>query len=519
MKISLQRHVAAWLLLLSIFQYQAIGQQPAPIQTRQQTPEELRSRISALLDQPQFAAARIGARIITYDGSVIFDRDANKVFMPASNMKLYTTAAALDLLGPDYKIRTSVFASKRISRDGILRGDLILVGRGDPNLSSRFDGGRIDEFRSASMIPAIEAMADQIKAHGIKRIIGDVVGDDSYFASDALGSGWEWDDAQFYYGAEVSALTVNDNAVTVTVTPSPRAGRSPIIRLDPETAFVKVVNHASTVSGREAHIGIDRPLESNTIEVFGSIGATAPPFHTDVAVHEPARFAATLFKEALARRGIRVTGGVRRVGALQRIAQPFDAGSYTELAFHISEPMAVLIKVVNKQSQNLHAEMLLRQLGVVKGEPQPYDLYGRPRSAESRGISVLKLFLERANVDTKPLSVQDGSGLSRHDLVTPEATSQLLKFMAAHKDSLVFKDSLCVAGVDGTLERRMRGTPAAGNLRGKTGTLAYVNSLSGYLTTRSGQALILSLMANNYTGAGRDVTAVFDQICVLLAEW
>jgi serine-type D-Ala-D-Ala carboxypeptidase/endopeptidase (penicillin-binding protein 4) len=508
--VSLRRHVAACLLILSTIQYRAIAQQ---------TSEELRARISALLDQPQYSSARIGARIVASDGSVIFEREANKAFMPASNMKLYTTAAVLDLLGPDYRFRTSVFAPRRLSKGGTLRGDLVLIGRGDPNLSSRFDGGRIDEFRPAALIPAVEAMADQIKARGVRRVIGDVVGDDSYFATDALGSSWEWDDAQFYYGAEISALTVNDNVVTVTVTPAPRAGIPPAVTIQPETAYVKIVNHTSTIEGRETHIGIDRPLNSNRIELFGSIGATAQPFHEDVAVHEPPRFAATLLKEALMRRGIRLSGGIRRIDALERIAQPLDESRYTEIASHTSEPLAVMVKVINKQSQNLHAEIMLRQLGVLRGEVQSADVYGHPRSAESRGIAVLKGFLEKAGVVTKPLSLHDGSGLSRHDMVTPEATSQLLKFMTAHKDSSVFRDSLCIAGVDGTLERRMRGTAAAGNLRGKTGTLAYVNSLSGYVSTRSGQTVIFSLMANNYTGVGRDVTGVFDQICVMLAEW
>ncbi len=196
----------------------------------------------------------------------------------------------------------------------------VLVGRGDPNLSSRFDGGRIDEFRAATLIPAIEAMADQIKVRGVKRVTGDVVGDDSYFATDALGSSWEWDDAQFYYGAEISALTVNDNVVTLTATPAHKAGMSPAITIQPETAYVRIVNHVSTVEGRETHIGINRPLNSNTIELFGSIGATAQQFHEDVAVHEPARFAATLLREALVRRGIRISGSIRRVDALERTA-------------------------------------------------------------------------------------------------------------------------------------------------------------------------------------------------------
>src|SRR5262252_8908157 len=173
---SARRQIAAFLILLSAFPYQAIGQ-ATPTETRRQTAEELRSRIAALLDQPRYSAARIGIRIAANDGSIVFERDANKSFMPASNMKLYTTAAALDLLGPDYKFRTSVFAARRPLKDGQLRGDLILVGRGDPNLSCRFDGGRVDEFRAANTIPAIELMADQIRAHGVRTVVGDVVGD------------------------------------------------------------------------------------------------------------------------------------------------------------------------------------------------------------------------------------------------------------------------------------------------------------------------------------------------------
>ena len=503
--------------------------QPAPITAQQngaaenkpRTLVELQTRIASLLDQPQFAAARLGARIITSQGQVIFEREADKLFMPASNMKLYTTATALDAFGPDFKIKTSVYASKPISAGGVLRGDLIFFGQGDPNLSARFDQGipeKIEEFTPAEKIGPIENLADQIKARGIKRITGDLIGDDSYFATDWLGASWEWDDAQFYYGAEISALTVNDNAVTFVVTPG-GVGAAPTITVEPRTAYVTIVNHATTTPNGQTRIGVHRPLGSNTVEFFGTIPRTVKEHRVNIAIHDPASFAATLLKEALERRGIRVTGRVRRVNAVERLAHPLDETKLTEVASLTSPPFSLMLKVINKPSQNLHTEITLRQLGVRRGGPAELDNYGRPKSAESRGLEVVRKFLQAAGIDTQWLRIQDGSGLSRHDLITPRSTSRLLEFMTTHPHFAVFRDSLPIGGVDGTLARRLRDTPAAGNVRAKTGTLAYVNAMSGYLTTKDGRMLIFSLMGNDYTGPGRDVTGVFDQICSLLVEY
>jgi D-alanyl-D-alanine carboxypeptidase/D-alanyl-D-alanine-endopeptidase (penicillin-binding protein 4) len=512
------------LLLFPFHPASAIAQQQTGAegkpQPKPQTLTELQARIAASLDQPQFASARWGARIITTQGSTVFERDADKLFMPASSMKLYTTAAALDAFGPDFKFKTSVYATRPTAAGGVLRGDLILYGRGDPNLSARFEQGeKIDEFTPAERIGPIEALADQIQARGIRRITGDLIGDDSYFATDWLGAGWEWDDAQFYYGAEVSALAVNDNVVTFNVAPAKRAGAAPTITVEPETAYVKIINHVTTSGNGQTRIGVHRPLGSNTVEFFGTIPRTIKEHRVNIAIHDPASFAATLLREALARRGIRVLGRIRRLDTVARLAQPLDEAKLTEVANVSSQPLSVLLKVINKPSQNLHTEIMLRQLGVRRGGAAELDDYGRPRSAEARGLEVLRRFLQAAGIETERLSLRDGSGLSRHNLITPRATVRLLEFMAAHPHSAVYRDSLPVAGVDGTLERRLRDTAAAGNVRAKTGTLSYVNAISGYLTTKRGQMLIFSLMGNNYTGPGREVTAVFDQICVMLAEY
>jgi len=512
----------AILLSVSLSLIPALAQQTPSTINRPATLTELQSRIAALLDQPKFASARWGARIITPEGRVVFERDADKSFTPASNMKLYTTAAALDAFGPDFKIKTSVYATTRAAKNGVLKGDLILYGRGDPNLSPRFDTDdtdRYDELTPADTITAIERLADQIKARGIKIVTGNLIGDDSFFAGDLLGPGWEWDDAQFYYGAEVSALTVNDNSVTFAVTPATRVGEQPSIKVQPETGYIKIVNNARTSEGGRTSIGVDRPLNSNTVEFFGAIPRGAKEFTVDIAIHDPASFAAELLREALDRRGVRVRGQTERLDAIARLARPFDESRLIEVAGVESQPLAETLKVINKQSQNLHAELMLRQLGTRHADARSLDDYGRPKSTAALGNEIRRQFLQRAGIEVTPLSLRDGSGLARQDLVTPRSTSRLLEFMLAHPHAKTWRESLTVAGVDGTLQRRMRDTAAANNLRGKTGSLTYVNALSGYITTRRGQPLILSLMGNNYIGAGRDVTAVMDQICVMLAEF
>ncbi len=513
-------------LIIALIAAPALAQQAAaPAQIpKPQTLAELQARIVALLDDPKFVSMRWGALIKTDQGKIIFERDADKAFTPASNMKLYTSAAVLDAFGPDYKIKTSVYAAKP-AKKGVIAGDVILYGRGDPNLSARFDAENPDKFGDfypADKIAAIEQLADQLKAAGVKIITGNLIGNESYFAGDALGTGWEWDDLQFYYGAPISALTVNDNAITYVVTPGKRVGDAPVIRTRPATAFPTIINHAKTsaaiaVNGR-TRIGVHRSLDRDTLEFFGTIPRNASDFEVEIAVQSPAAFAATLFKEALQRRGIKIRGKAKALNAIDRVGNPFDMNKLTELTFVESQPMATLLKVVNKPSQNLHTEIMLRQLGVANTSHE-LDEYGRPKPTFERANEARKQFLTKAGVNIAPLSLRDGSGLSRSDLVTPRATSQLLEFMRTHQQATVFRESLPVAGFDGTLKRRMKGTAAEGNLRAKTGTLTYVNALSGYLTTANGQTLIVSFYGNNYVGAGREVTGTLDQLCALLAEY
>jgi serine-type D-Ala-D-Ala carboxypeptidase/endopeptidase (penicillin-binding protein 4) len=513
--------VTTLLLIISLSLAPALSQQPAPASTKPATLAELQERIAELIDQPKFASARWGVRIITIDGQVIFERDADKAFMPASNMKLYTSAAALDAFGPKFKIKTSVYATNPIERGG-LQGDLILYGRGDPNLSPRFetdDPKRYSDFKPADKIGAIEKLADQIKARGIRIISGNIIGDDSFFAGDLVGSGWEWDDMQFYYGAEVSALTANDNTVNFTIIPASKTGEKPTIKVQPITNYVRIVNTATTSANGQTRIGVHRPLNSNEVQFFGTIPRRAQAFSINIAIHDPAVFAATLLREALGRRKIRLRGRIERRDAIARVTEPFDVSKMIEVAKLESQPLSEMLKIVNKQSQNLHTELMLRQLGTRHSEYGMLDEYGQPKHTAILGNEVRRRFLQRAGIEVDTLSLRDGSGLARQNLVTPRSTSRLLEFMLTHPHSNVFRESLALAGVDGTLERRMRETEAFSNFHGKTGTLSYVNSLSGYVTTHNGQLLIFSMMGNNYVGSGRDVTVVLDQVCAMLAEF
>lgn len=523
---SFRNRLFSALLIVSVAFVPVFSQQPVQAPAKPRTLAELQARISDLLDQPRFAAARWGALIESMDGQMLYERDADKAFMPASNMKLYTTAAALDAFGPAHKFKTSVYATSPVSRRGEIRGDLILYGRGDPNLSPRFDTDdpdRYNELKPASQINAIERLADQVKRAGVRIVFGDLVGDDSYFAGDLLGPSWEWDDLQFSYGAEVSALTANDNVATFQCAPGARVGAAPVITVQPLTGYLKIVNHAQTTANGATKIGVHRPFDSNTVEFFGFIPLRTHGRPISIAVHDPARYAAFLLKEALGRRGVVVRGEVRSVNALARLTDPFDETKLEELASVQSVPMSEILKVVNKESQNLHTEILLRQLGVLRRRQQQelkdLDEYGRPVHTASLGNDARKEFLTKAGVDVTSLSLKDGSGLARQDLITPRSTARLLEYMATHPHFAVFRESLPIAGVDGTLERRMLKSPAAGVVRAKTGSLSYVNALSGYLTTRQGVALIFSFVANNYTGPGRDATQVMDEICNLLVEF
>src|SRR5581483_7819134 len=314
----------------------------------------------------------------------------------ASNMKLYTTITALDRLGADFKTRTSLYAMSEPDSNGTVKGDLIFYGRGDGNLSGRFNNG--DNLKS------LEDLANQLKARGVKRIEGNIIGDDSYFNSELIGYGWEWEDLQWKDGAEISALTIDENVVNMKVTSGAKPGDPCTILLDPSNSYVTIVNNTRTVdTGQKLDIGIRRGLQDNIIEVWGTVALNDKGSNYQVSVHDPALYAANLLKSVLGGQGITVTGEARSVNAKQRRQQPLDISSLKELAFLESIPLSDELKVINKESNNLHAEILLRQLGVKFGtkyleKPIERTSVQGPIPTEELGASVVRDLLKQLGV-------------------------------------------------------------------------------------------------------------------------
>ena len=489
----------------------------APAPNLPRTLAELQTRIEEIAHQPALEPGFFAVKIVSLDtGRVIFEQNANKFVRPASNMKLYTVAAALDRLTPDYHFMTSVYAKEKVD-DGKIKGDLIIYGRGDPSFAARFNNG--DYFKG------INDLADRVVAAGVKRIKGDLVGDESYFNGAPLGSGWEWEDLQWSYGAQVSALTVNDNAIDLTVKPGERVGAPAVISTGPPATFMTISNRATTSArGSKSDLQLYRGLGANTLEVSGSLPLGDNGFSGSVAIPDPALAFVSMLRDALIKRGVKIDGRTRTVDArsgtstlpnpLVVTAQPPN-GLPQPLPFEIasmqSPPFNLIAAHTLKPSQNLYTELILRTLGTPRISPT--------QTNEEAGLIIVRNFLRQAGVPESDLALNDGSGLSRNDMITANASVQLLTFMSRHRYFAQFRDALPIAGVDGTLRTRMRGTPAEGNLRAKTGSLSSVASLSGYVTTAAGEHLAFSMMLNNYPDAGALRRDSIDAIAILLASF
>jgi D-alanyl-D-alanine carboxypeptidase/D-alanyl-D-alanine-endopeptidase (penicillin-binding protein 4) len=483
---------------------------PQPTPAAPQTLEELRARIRDIIAQPEFASSRVAIKVASLDtGRVLFEQDSRKWMQPASNMKLYTVAAALDRLTADYRFVTSVYAPARPDAAGTVRGDLVVYGRGDPTFAVRFNPEGNTDYAFA-----IDALAADVFAAGVRRVEGDLVGDESYFTGSPIPSGWEWDDLQWYYGAEVSALTVNDNSVDLSVKPGASVGSPARIALGPSTPLVTIIDRTNTSErGSTRDLSVTRLLGQNTIEIRGRLPLDDRGYTASLAVSRPAMLFASLLRAALERRGVVFTGQTRTVDARGRAEKPLPVSSLVEIATRKSPPLSVIAAQTLKPSQNLYAELLLRTLGKVSGPPDP------KLSTGEAGEQAVAKFLTQAGIDPSGLVMNDGSGLSRSDLVTADTTVQLLVYMNRHRFGSEFRLALPVAGVDGTLRNRMKGTPAQGNVRAKTGTLGTATSLSGYVFSAAGERLVFSLMINNPPRDANPRTEFTDAVAVLLASF
>jgi D-alanyl-D-alanine carboxypeptidase/D-alanyl-D-alanine-endopeptidase (penicillin-binding protein 4) len=464
----------------------------------------LQARLAAVLDEPRFAQAQWGVKVVALDsGQTLFERNADKLMKPASNVKLYTAALALDRLGPDFRIKTSFYAAAKPDAAGVIHGDVLVYGRGDPSFSARFNGG---DYKKA-LQPALDALLTA----GVKKIEGGLIGDESYFRGAPFGASWTWEDLQEYYGAPASALTLQDNVIDLIFKAGRAEGDPCIIATLPETGIVTFSNRTQTATtNMRGRIRLYRPVGENVVYAWGAVPLGATVDGESVSVPKPALWFVTMLKERLAQRGVSVTGGLREEDWLTREASPIVWSNLVEIASVPSRPLLEIVKQTLKPSENLYAQLLLLQVGAQAGAAN--------RDTERAGLAEMQQFLNSAGITRNMAQLEEGSGLSRGCLVTPSATVRLLTFMNRHHDRDIFVDALPVAGVDGTLRNRFKGTVAAGNIRAKTGSLGGVNTLSGYVTTAGKEKLAFSLMLNNY----RDETAAraaLDAVALQLAEF
>ena len=559
----------------------------------------LAERIRRVLDAPRFQAASWGVEVLSLDsGRVLFARNPRQAFLPASNAKLFTVAMALQELGPERRLRTSLYAAARPGPDGVLAGDLVLYGRGDPTLMRPWTGG-------PARPDPMEDLVRQLQAQGVRSIQGDLVGDDSYFDAPPYAPGWAWEDLRFAYGAEPTALTIHHNLVDLWVYPAPVAGRPCFLFAQPGHGLFSFRNETSTrPAGAAQGVRADRAPGESTIRVTGSLAPGAAPARLTVTIRDGALLAANLLERALTRHGIPVRGRVRSVhagdppegpeapGTPKAVAGPKAQGAQgdpaatgdrsassdptvnanqaasnnptahgdqtttddrpvssdpaananpaahgdqpatdnradmdaaasapagpgrVELGHLDSPPLRSLVRDLMKDSLNPYAQLLLLQAGSLRP-----DL---PGDSVQRGLAVLAEWMAKAGLDPGSVQLEDGAGGSRRNLVQPDAIVRLLAHMDHQPEAAAFRDSLPVAGVDGTLRLRMGGTAAQGNLRAKTGTLRGTHALSGYVTSAGGERLAFAILLNNDPdGAGQrgpSAQAGLDAVAELLAQ-
>jgi len=475
------------------------------------TAADLASRLDHIVDTSgALSHAFVGMRVVRLsDGHVLYARNSERLFVPASNMKLFTTALALSKLGAEYRLSTQIGASAPMDAEGALPGDLELIGGGDPSLSGREYPYRSHTAPAALYsFRAIDELADQLAAHGLKRIDGNIVGDDSRYVWEPQPGPWSSDSATREYGAPVSALIVNDNTFALTLRPAARVGDSARITLTPPFENFAIDNHVVTTERGERKIELYRSASGHELHLWGTIPKSDAGYMQELAIGDPALYAAEVLRDALLRRGISIRGD-----AVARHWFPDETTSgppklEVVLAEHRSPPLFDLLQVVDKVSQNLHAEMFLREVAVASG---------RPGSREA-GLAAMGEFLTGAGISRDEYQFTDGSGLSRATLVSPTAITQLLAYMNESPHSEEWRNLLPIGGEDGTLGSRFTGRPEARAIHAKTGTLDHVKAMSGYADTTANGRIAFSLLVNNFEEPAPGVTKTIDQLVLALIE-
>ncbi len=495
------------LLLLALSPGRALAQAPSPDPT---ATEQLTQTIRDTLQAETFDGALWGVHVINLrTGNVLYSRNADQNFVPASNVKLLTAAAALDQLGPDYHYETTVHADGPVE-EGTLKGNLIVRGVGDPTL------GGYEQRRDPTQV--FRRWADSLEARGITHIAGNVVGDDTRIDETPLGKGWSWSDISYAYAAEIGGLIFNKNTVDLRVS-GRQVGEPAQVTWEPyETDYVRVVNRSRTVPFREEEDEeYQRVMGTNTIHVRTRVHPNGVEKES-ITITDPTLYFTHILRTVLQREGISVAGNPTRLDAAG-LSLSYDRPSVRQIASYRSPPLFQIAKTMNKESENLYAEQLLRTLAAEVPPETEEDL---DPASSPLGVKAVRETLARAEVDTSEVQLVDGSGLSRQNLLQPRALVRLLRHMWLHPDpdiSSAFFDSLPKGGEEGTLEYRFKGgAPAQANVRAKTGTLSNVSSLSGFVTSDRGTPVAFSVFCNHHLAEGDQVRSAQDVIVNALAR-
>jgi D-alanyl-D-alanine carboxypeptidase/D-alanyl-D-alanine-endopeptidase (penicillin-binding protein 4) len=461
--------------------------------------DRLRAEFDEILADPAFANAHWGVMVQSVEtGEVLYRHNPRKLFMPASNVKLVTGSVALTRLGGDFRFRTRVAACGAIdSTSGTLDGDLLIVGGGDPAISGRFyDDDPVGVFR---------AWADTLKTRGITRVNGNVVGDDNLFDDTHVGPGWAWDNLGSSYSAEIGALLLNEGVIHLRVTPGASAGAPAIVELEPPTEFLELNNMAYTTADSTG-VGVwaaRRPL-STEAELGGRIWLGTGSVTRSIPPHDPTMYFVTVLRETLEAEGIDISGE-----PIDRDVYDGNCASPNDIFVHESPRLEDILVPFLKDSQNQIGEMLLRYVGAAATDT----------GSVATGRRVAEAVLTRWGIPDDSYVYFDGSGLSRYNYLAPEAIVRLLRAMALGPDFDVFYDALSIAGVDGTLRGRFRGTAGEGNVRAKTGSVSNARTLSGYVTNMDGELLAFSILTNNFITPNRPVEYVQDLLVERLVHF
>lgn len=459
---------------------------------------DLPARLDALVAAPAGSRAAVGIHVVSLkSGETLYARDADQLYVPASNMKLFTAALALTRLGPAYRFETRVIRESS--------GDVVLVGSGDPSLSGRaYPYAR--NTPNGNPLAAIEALADQAVATGLRRVDGDIVGDDQRFRWSPYPPSWTEDDIQHDYGAPVSALTLNDNVITILARPGAKAGDLAIISLNPKVEYFMIDNRITTTANGTSSIRAERLPGTRQILLTGSIGLRSGGAEEIVAVDDPALFAAQALYDALQRRGVAIHG---RPVARHRTTEgksPVVDGEV--LAIRRSPQLVELLQALVKVSQNLHAELMLREVGYAR----------RGDGSPETGYAELLAFVGEVRISPVEWRSEDASGLARNDEVTPAAVTRLLRHMNTGSNGALWHSLLPVGGEDGTLGNRLCCSSDGSRIRAKTGTLSRAIALSGYADSRTLGPLAFSILVNNFAAPTSEVRDWVDKMALELVE-